>query len=345
MDQNPWDVSSIFDFTYFNCPECDTKSQQKQEFINHAFAKHKKALEGFQNVTDGSLDDVIVPTRIKKEDFVEPAIEENETKELVKKDPTKIPPDRNARRRNAAYNTEPVLCTTCGKTIANRRNLKKHEKEKHGIISATVFEKRKSNIICSKCNSKFENPTELNTHVLECCKNDLKDFPCIDCDLRWASGPALNIHLKIDHKHGEIYTCEQCGKCLKKLASIKSHMKVVHEKKKDIICHLCGTGFARNQGLKLHIQTIHEKSGKFKCEHCDFRSISQYKLDSHINEVHTKAIKFNCNLCNFFCYRREGLGTHIKHVHLKIRPHKCSKCPEAYIRRKELEKHKQLTNH
>ena len=40
VDENPWEVSSIFDFSFFCCPECDTKSQNKQDFINHTFTYH-----------------------------------------------------------------------------------------------------------------------------------------------------------------------------------------------------------------------------------------------------------------------------------------------------------------
>ena len=40
QDMNPWDVSSIFNFTYYCCPECDWKEQNKQKFINHAFTYH-----------------------------------------------------------------------------------------------------------------------------------------------------------------------------------------------------------------------------------------------------------------------------------------------------------------
>ena len=39
-DMNPWDVSSIFHFTYYCCPECDWKDQNKQNFVNHAFTYH-----------------------------------------------------------------------------------------------------------------------------------------------------------------------------------------------------------------------------------------------------------------------------------------------------------------
>lgn len=37
---NPWDVASIYDFYYFCCPECDCKSQSKQDFVNHASNIH-----------------------------------------------------------------------------------------------------------------------------------------------------------------------------------------------------------------------------------------------------------------------------------------------------------------
>ena len=47
MEQNvkkdiisPWSASSIFDFCYFCCPECDEKSKDKQEFVNHASTFH-----------------------------------------------------------------------------------------------------------------------------------------------------------------------------------------------------------------------------------------------------------------------------------------------------------------
>ena len=40
QDLNPWDVSSIFEFNYFYCPECDWKEQSKQKFVNHASNYH-----------------------------------------------------------------------------------------------------------------------------------------------------------------------------------------------------------------------------------------------------------------------------------------------------------------
>ena len=39
-DYNPWAATSIFDFMYFCCPECDNKSQNKQDFIDHTINYH-----------------------------------------------------------------------------------------------------------------------------------------------------------------------------------------------------------------------------------------------------------------------------------------------------------------
>ena len=46
---NPWNASSIFDFCYFCCPECDDKSKNKQDFVNHALAYHSEVSLNLNN--------------------------------------------------------------------------------------------------------------------------------------------------------------------------------------------------------------------------------------------------------------------------------------------------------
>ena len=38
--KNPWNAHSIFEFSYFCCPECDSKLPVKQDFIDHASINH-----------------------------------------------------------------------------------------------------------------------------------------------------------------------------------------------------------------------------------------------------------------------------------------------------------------
>ena len=45
---NPWIVESLYDFSYFCCPECETRWQGKQEFIDHAYSHHSKSANHLQ---------------------------------------------------------------------------------------------------------------------------------------------------------------------------------------------------------------------------------------------------------------------------------------------------------
>ena len=65
--------------------------------------------------------------------------------------------------------SEKCLCSLCGKTIVGRSNFKKHEREKHGIISATFVKRRKPiKIECSNCSAKFDTAKDLNIHTVQC---------------------------------------------------------------------------------------------------------------------------------------------------------------------------------
>ena len=60
-DENPWHVKSIYEFQYFNCPNCNYKDQSKQEFIYHAHEIHPEAINHLNVIQDGSLRDIICP--------------------------------------------------------------------------------------------------------------------------------------------------------------------------------------------------------------------------------------------------------------------------------------------
>ena len=40
MNSNPWNVGSIDDFSYFNCPECTFHTKEKTNFQDHAENNH-----------------------------------------------------------------------------------------------------------------------------------------------------------------------------------------------------------------------------------------------------------------------------------------------------------------
>ena len=42
---NPWNVTSLEEFHFYNCPECEEKYVNREQFIAHAMVKHPKACE------------------------------------------------------------------------------------------------------------------------------------------------------------------------------------------------------------------------------------------------------------------------------------------------------------
>ena len=42
-DLNPWNVSSLEEFLYYNCPECESKYSNKEQFVGHAMVAHDNA--------------------------------------------------------------------------------------------------------------------------------------------------------------------------------------------------------------------------------------------------------------------------------------------------------------
>ena len=69
---NPWNINSIYELQFFNCPSCIFKNNSKQEIVNHSYQFHPESIDFLANISDNSLSDVICPwsenlTKIKSE--------------------------------------------------------------------------------------------------------------------------------------------------------------------------------------------------------------------------------------------------------------------------------------
>ena len=70
--ENPWNIRSIYELQYFNCPSCIFRNISKQEFVNHAYEYHPESIDYLIKIDDDSLSDVLCPwieieTKIKVE--------------------------------------------------------------------------------------------------------------------------------------------------------------------------------------------------------------------------------------------------------------------------------------
>ena len=70
VNLNPWNIHSLYDLQYFNCPCCKYKNSSKQEFVNHAYCFHPESNQHLRNITDGSITDVDFPPEFKIENKI-----------------------------------------------------------------------------------------------------------------------------------------------------------------------------------------------------------------------------------------------------------------------------------
>ena len=62
---NPWDVSTLDDFLFYNCPECDVKEKDKQVFLEHAILSHDHAKHTLQLIKEGGQ--LVDPYLVKRD--------------------------------------------------------------------------------------------------------------------------------------------------------------------------------------------------------------------------------------------------------------------------------------
>ena len=64
LKHNPWSVENVDQFLFYNCPECDNKTQSKSVFINHAYLNHPRARQVLPQIDEdlGTAEEYIPPS-------------------------------------------------------------------------------------------------------------------------------------------------------------------------------------------------------------------------------------------------------------------------------------------
>ena len=63
-EENIWNIKSLYDLQYFNCPSCPYKNSLKQDFVNHAYVFHPESNKYLRNIPETH------PNTLKKLEFI-----------------------------------------------------------------------------------------------------------------------------------------------------------------------------------------------------------------------------------------------------------------------------------
>ena len=122
---NPWNIKSIYELQYFNCPSCFFKDISKQEIINHAYEVHPESIDYLDNIKDNSLSDIVCPWNldvIKSEEIDFQGIHPSMLEVCIKTEDTGEAPIYTSKELQPKEINQNIRCDQCNKIFICKLN-------------------------------------------------------------------------------------------------------------------------------------------------------------------------------------------------------------------------------
>ncbi|XP_037539209.1 zinc finger protein 423 isoform X3 [Nematolebias whitei] len=183
------------------------------------------------------------------------------------------------------------------------------------------------------------------------------DYPCNQCDLRFASFEGFQVHLKT---HLEMLlrrqSCPQCNKeDFESQEALLQHLTVHYTTTStQYMCESCDKQFSSVDDLQKHLLDMHTFV-LYHCTLCQEVFDSKVSIQVHLAVKHSNEKKlFRCTACTWDFRKEADLQLHVKHNHLGqrlglpgglagLKPRKCIFCGETFGTEVELQCH--ITTH
>lgn len=162
-----------------------------------------------------------------------------------------------------------------------------------------------------------------------------KPFFCVDCDQRFTTKTALNLHTP-KHSQTPSHTCPDCGKRFKWKHGLHNHM-IVHANEKRLLCDECGYSTSHLKTLRVH-QLSHTGT-VIRCPSsgCSYTSRRKENLKTHM-ATHRNETPFVCEVCGHRFSQNKNLRRHAL-LHVAKNLHKCPHCEFTSYRTDKLKEH------
>ncbi|KAJ8871857.1 hypothetical protein PR048_028197 [Dryococelus australis] len=220
------------------------------------------------------------------------------------------------------------ICTLCNRKFKNASQLRTH----------MIVHSSERKFKCNECGASFKLKSTLKSHELTHSLD--KPFMCDVCFSTHCTKSGLAKHIESKHGTGERrFICEICGKMFLLKNALNNHIEYHNAKK--VLCTVCGMLFFTESNLKKHVARIHELSvkkleQKFECSHCARSFSSKRPLRFHMMTIHLKETPFQCLICDMKFPVKYKLDSHmVCHTEGKF---KCM-CGQSFTTKPSMERH------
>lgn len=165
--------------------------------------------------------------------------------------------------------------------------------------------------------------------------NEVKQFPCSECDKSFSRSVSLVQHLRI-HAGEKPYQCSECSKSFARRSYLVEH-KRVHTGEKPYHCSVCHKAFRQKSNQVTHMN-VHTGRKPYQCSECEKFFSLKGSLVQHM-KIHTGE-KFQCSECSKSFSRKVNLKRHMtNHTGEKLQ---CSECNKSFHWRTSLVRHMKI---
>ena len=372
---NPWFVSSIQDFQFFCCPECDSKEKESKDFINHALAFHEQAkdsplIKSEMKIQDAEEEKLILLHRLKKRKYehsvtipilkrrhVIEEIEDHEdtASKQAKEDDNNSDAEEVKDQMNDI--NEQIEDTVSRQLKEEGKNIEQvtDEIEDWDDSLTTPFEDVDDEMVKVDQSFDEDSDTESQEQVInELIKPKKRERrkvlnTCFPCKIRFSTMKEYYNHIEETHLTYNGYKCDTCNK-VKPTRSVwmrhnHQHIRTSSKGLKIRVWQEQNTVEKSESSLDQFI-VQDDKDSKPKCKECDqeFENISRLKY--HIKTRHM-ASPITCDICGQVLGSYQSFQSHRMRKH-HIRNYKipsemfikkCDKCDTDFKSAEDMENH------
>ena len=215
-------------------------------------------------------------------------------------------------------------CELCDFSTSRKEYLKRHEE---------IHEERKM----KECSICFKKVLHMDKHIQFIHKEVLMK-KCDICDFSTKRNCDLKKH-KLKHGSTRNIICDICDRKFSNTMIYKNHLRLVHEMcESGSQCNECGKMLNSLATLKIHRNT--KDSDKFKCNICGWKGSGGREFESHMRKHLPMEHYLKCRKCSFVTHSSRWLMKHSRKSHEEKIP--CDVCRFQAISMDELRNHRKL---